>query len=1434
MFQHKSLFNLVKDLFKWLEGLVRSVTVRVQSERERIFDLGGIRKEYLIRCQISRSKTLYIVFQHKSLFNLVKDLFKWIEGLVRSVTVRVQSEGERIFDLGGIRKKNLIRCQISRSKARYIVFQHKSLFNLVKDLFKWIEGLGRSVTVRVQSEGERIFDLGGIRKEYLIRCQISRSKTRYIVFQHKSLFNLVKDLFKWIEGLGRSVTVRVQSEGERIFDLGGIQKEYLIRCQISRSKTRYIVFQHKSLFNLVKDFFKWIEGLGRSVTVRVQSEAERIFDLGGIRKEYLIRCQISRSKTLYIVFQHKSLFNLVKDLFKWIEGLGRSVTVRVQSEGERIFDLGGIRKEYLIRCQISRSKTLYIVFQHKSLFNLVKQLFNWLDGLVRSVTVRVQSERERIFDLGGIRKKYLIRCQISRSKTRYIVFQHKSLFNLVMDLFKWIEGLGRSVTVRVQSEGERIFDLGGIRKEYLIRCQISRSKTRYIVFQHKSLFNLVKDLFKWIEGLVRSVTVRVQSEGERIFDLGGIRKKNLIRCQISRSKTRYIVFQHKSLFNLVKDLFKWIEGLGRSVTVRVQSEGERIFDLGGIRKKNLIRCQISRSKTRYIVFQHKSLFNLVKDLFKWIEGLGRSVTVRVQSEGERIFDLGGIRKEYLIRCQISRSKMLYIVFQHKSLFNLVKHLFNWLDGLVRSVTVRVQSERERIFDLGGIRKKYLIRCQISRSKTRYIVFQHKSLFNLVMDLFKWIEDLGRSVTVRVQSEGERIFDLGGIRKKYLIRCQISRSKTLYIVFQHKSLFNLVMDLFKWIEGLGRSVTVRVQSEGERIFDLGGIRKEYLIRCQISRSKTRYIVFQHKSLFNLVKDLFKWIEGLVRSVTVRVQSEGERIFDLGGIRKKNLIRCQISRSKTRYIVFQHKSLFNLVKDLFKWIEGLGRSVTVRVQSEGERIFDLGGIRKKNLIRCQISRSKTRYIVFQHKSLFNLVKDLFKWIEGLGRSVTVRVQSEGERIFDLGGIRKEYLIRCQISRSKMLYIVFQHKSLFNLVKHLFNWLDGLVRSVTVRVQSERERIFDLGGIRKKYLIRCQISRSKTRYIVFQHKSLFNLVMDLFKWIEDLGRSVTVRVQSEGERIFDLGGIRKKYLIRCQISRSKTLYIVFQHKSLFNLVMDLFKWIEGLVRSVTVRVQSEGERIFDLGGIRKKYLIRCQISRSKTRYIVFQHKSLFNLVMDLFKWIEGLVRSVTVRVQSEGERIFDLGGIRKKYLIRCQISRSKTRYIVFQHKSLFNLVMDLFKWIEGLVRSVTVRVQSEGERIFDLGGIRKKYLIRCQISRSKTRYIVFQHKSLFNLVMDLFKWIEGLVRSVTVRVQSEGERIFDLGGIRKKYLIRCQISRSKTRYIVFQHKSLFNLVKDLFKWIEGLVRSVTVRVQSERERIFDLGGIRKEFLIRCQISR
>ena len=106
------------------------------------------------------------------------------------------------------------------------------------------------------------------------------------------------------------------------------------------------------------------------------------------------------------------------------------------------------------------------------------------------------------------------------------------------------------------------------------------------------------------------------------------------------------------------------------------------------------------------------------------------------------------------------------------------------------------------------------------------------------------------------------------------------------------------------------------------------------------------------------------------------------------------------------MFQHKLLFNLVKDLFKSTEGLGGVSRSHYSLRGERIFDLGDIRKKYSIGCQISRSKTRYVVFQHKLLFKLLKDLFKWIEDLGRSITVQIPSDRERIFDPDGIRKKY--------------------------------------------------------------------------------------------------------------------------------------------------------------------------------------------------------------------------------------------------------------------------------------------------------------------------------------------------------------------------------------------------------------------------------------------
>ena len=58
-------FSLVKDLFKWIEVLCRSVIILVGSEAEIISDIGDLRKKYLARCQISSSKNSLMQFHEK-------------------------------------------------------------------------------------------------------------------------------------------------------------------------------------------------------------------------------------------------------------------------------------------------------------------------------------------------------------------------------------------------------------------------------------------------------------------------------------------------------------------------------------------------------------------------------------------------------------------------------------------------------------------------------------------------------------------------------------------------------------------------------------------------------------------------------------------------------------------------------------------------------------------------------------------------------------------------------------------------------------------------------------------------------------------------------------------------------------------------------------------------------------------------------------------------------------------------------------------------------------------------------------------------------------------------------------------------------------------------------------------------------------------------
>ena len=109
-------------------------------------------------------------------------------------------------------------------------------------------------------------------------------------------------------------------------------------------------------FNIVKDLFKSIERLCRSGKTQIDSKAEGIIILSSLRKKYLTRCLILRSKDYLKTVYQKAFFKIVKVLFKSIERLCRSAKTQICSKAEAIIVLGSLRKKYLTRCLVLRSK----------------------------------------------------------------------------------------------------------------------------------------------------------------------------------------------------------------------------------------------------------------------------------------------------------------------------------------------------------------------------------------------------------------------------------------------------------------------------------------------------------------------------------------------------------------------------------------------------------------------------------------------------------------------------------------------------------------------------------------------------------------------------------------------------------------------------------------------------------------------------------------------------------------------------------------------------------------------------------------------------------------------------------------------------------------------------------------------------------------------
>ena len=168
--------------------------------------------------------------------------------------------------------------------------------NTVKDSFKSIELLRRSGKIQVASKAEKITVPAGLRKKYITRCQSLRSKDSLYAVQQKVFLIIMKDLFKSIELLRRSGKIQVASKAERVTVPAGLRKKYITRCQSLRSKDSLYAVQQKVFLIIVKDLFKSIERLRRSGKIQVMSKAEGIIVLDGLRRKYLTRCQILRSK----------------------------------------------------------------------------------------------------------------------------------------------------------------------------------------------------------------------------------------------------------------------------------------------------------------------------------------------------------------------------------------------------------------------------------------------------------------------------------------------------------------------------------------------------------------------------------------------------------------------------------------------------------------------------------------------------------------------------------------------------------------------------------------------------------------------------------------------------------------------------------------------------------------------------------------------------------------------------------------------------------------------------------------------------------------------------------------------------------------------------------------------------------------------------------
>ena len=272
----------------------------------------------------------------------------------------------------------------------------------------------------------------------------------------------------------------------------------------------------KSGFQSSEKLFNWNEGLRSSVSLLVGSEAEIFFNLGGLRKNYLTsKILISKIKILLCSFM-KSDIQSSEGLFqmKWGSTKWNRAKFPSRWSTKKVLNTLSIFELKKYSCAVSR----------KAIFSLVKDIFNWVEGLRGTIIIFVGSETKINFHLGGQRKNLLTR-QILSSKIKILlcIFM-KSDIQSSEGLFQKKWGSNKQFDNPSKFWNRANFPSRWFTKDVLNKLSNSELKKYSCAVSWKAIFSLVKNFFNWVEGQRGTVKIFVGSQTELIFHIGDLRK----------------------------------------------------------------------------------------------------------------------------------------------------------------------------------------------------------------------------------------------------------------------------------------------------------------------------------------------------------------------------------------------------------------------------------------------------------------------------------------------------------------------------------------------------------------------------------------------------------------------------------------------------------------------------------------------------------------------------------------------------------------------------------------------------------------------------------------------------------------------------------------------------------------------------------------------